>query len=91
MSDSTIRILGIAGSLRRRSFNRGLLREAQAVAPDGVEFDIFDLSDVPLYNEDSAGPPEPVPALPPALPPCLQARPARTFDLPSTLRARARQ
>ena len=63
MSDSSIRILGIAGSLRRRSFNRGLLRAAQAVAPGGVEIDVFDLSDVPLYNEDSAGPPEPVAAL----------------------------
>ncbi len=65
MSDSTIRILGISGSLRRRSFNRGLLRAAQEVAPGGVEFDIFDLSDVPLYNDDlnAAGPPEPVATL----------------------------
>ncbi len=63
MSDSSIRIVGISGSLRRRSFNRGLLRAAQEVAPAGVEVDIFDLSDVPLYNEDSAGPPEPVAAL----------------------------
>ena len=65
MSDSSIRILGIAGSLRRRSFNRGLLRAAQEVAPGGVEIDVFDLSDIPLYNEDldAAGPLQPVAAL----------------------------
>ncbi len=65
MSDSTIRILGISGSLRQYSFNRGLLRAAQEVAPGGVEIDVFDLSDVPLYNEDlnAAGPPQPVAAL----------------------------
>ena len=65
MSDSSIRVLGISGSLRQYSFNRGLLRAAQEVAPGGVENDIFDLSYVPLYNEDlnSAGPPEPDVAL----------------------------
>ena len=63
MNENSIRILGIAGSLRQRSFNRGLLRAAQEVAPGGVEVDVFDLSDVPLYNEDSVGPPEPVAAL----------------------------
>ena len=63
MSDSSIRILGIAGSLSQHSFNRGLLRAAQEASPGGVEFDVFDLSDVPLYNADSAGPPQPVAAL----------------------------
>ena len=65
MSDSSIRILGIAGSLRRRSFNRGLLRAAQEVAPCGVEIDVFDLTGIPLYNEDldAAGPLQPVAAL----------------------------
>ena len=65
MSDSSIRILGISGSLRQHSFNRGLLRAAQEDAPDGVQIDVFDLNDVPLYNEDlnAAGPPQPVVAL----------------------------
>ena len=65
MSDNGIRILGISGSLRRHSFNRGLLRAAQAVAPGGVEIDVFDLSDVPLYNDDvnAAGTPQPAAAL----------------------------
>lgn len=46
------RILGIAGSLRRGSYNRSLLRAAQALAPEGMSIDIFDLIDVPLYNGD---------------------------------------
>lgn len=56
------RILGIAGSLRRASYNKGLLRAAQEVAPPGVEVEIFDLAPIPLYNADveAAGDPEPV-------------------------------
>ncbi len=46
------RILGLTGSLRKGSFNTGLLRAAQELAPDGVEIDIADIHDIPLYNED---------------------------------------
>lgn len=45
-------ILGISGSLRAASFNTGLLRAAQEVAPDGVTVEIADIADVPLYNDD---------------------------------------
>src|SRR4051812_43801579 len=45
-------ILGICGSLRKKSYNLGALRAAQQVAPDSVRVDIFDLSDIPLYNQD---------------------------------------
>lgn len=45
-------ILGLSGSLRRASFNSGLLRAAQDGAPDGVEIVIGDISGVPLYNGD---------------------------------------
>lgn len=47
-----MKLLGISGSLRRASFNTGLLRHARTHAPDGVTLDIADLSDVPLFNED---------------------------------------
>jgi chromate reductase, NAD(P)H dehydrogenase (quinone) len=58
-------VCAIAGSLRRASYNRALLRAAQELAPDGMEIRIFDLLDVPLYNEDveAQGDPEPVRAL----------------------------
>lgn len=53
MSESgSIRILGIAGSLRRESFNRAVLRAAQAMAPDGMQIDSFDIAPIPLYNAD---------------------------------------
>lgn len=47
-----IRILGVAGSLRRGSLNRALLRAAQGLAPEGMAIEAFDLADVPLYNGD---------------------------------------
>jgi chromate reductase, NAD(P)H dehydrogenase (quinone) len=59
----SIRVCGIAGSLRKGSFNRALLRAAVELAPDGVEIGVFDrLGDVPLYNGDveAAGDPEPI-------------------------------
>jgi chromate reductase, NAD(P)H dehydrogenase (quinone) len=37
------RILGISGSLRERSYNTALLREAAALAPPDVEVELFDL------------------------------------------------
>jgi chromate reductase, NAD(P)H dehydrogenase (quinone) len=40
-----VRILGFAGSLRRASYNRGLVRAAIALAPSGIVGEVFDLSD----------------------------------------------
>lgn len=58
----TIKVLGFAGSLRKASTNRGLLRAAETVLPAGVSLEIFDLAPIPLYNGDveAAGMPEPV-------------------------------
>jgi chromate reductase len=60
-----IQIVGLAGSLRRASFNRGLIRAAAELAPSGIVLDIFDLADIPLYNQDveDAGEPASVVAL----------------------------
>lgn len=49
---STLKFLGIAGSLRRLSTNKGLLRAAQSQLPEGVSLEIADLIDVPFYNAD---------------------------------------
>lgn len=56
------RILGVSGSLRRNSFNTGLLRAAVTVAPDGVEIDARTIHGVPLYDADleARGTPQPV-------------------------------
>ena len=60
-----MKILGLAGSLRRASYNRGLIRAAAEVAPAGTIVEVFDLRDIPLYNQDveDAGEPTPVVAL----------------------------
>jgi chromate reductase len=49
---STINLIGISGSLRRKSANSGLLRAAKAQLPADTSLDIADLSDIPFYNED---------------------------------------
>jgi chromate reductase len=48
----TIHVLGFAGSLRKSSVNRGLLRAATEVLPAGMELETHDISDIPLYNGD---------------------------------------
>ena len=47
-----IRVLGFAGSLRQRSFNRAALRAAVELAPEGMTIETFDLTPIPLYNDD---------------------------------------
>lgn len=48
----SIKVLALSGSLRKKSFNSALLREAQKVAPAGMTIEIGDYSAFPLYNED---------------------------------------
>lgn len=50
----SLKVLGISGSLRRKSTNTGLLRAAQKVVPDGMTLEIAEIGDVPLYNADVA-------------------------------------
>ncbi|MCO5190523.1 MAG: NAD(P)H-dependent oxidoreductase [Anaerolineae bacterium] len=47
-----IRILAIPGSLREGSVIKQLLRSLQLLAPSDVEITLFDLKDIPLYNQD---------------------------------------
>lgn len=59
-------LIGLAGSLRKGSFNAALLRAAAALAPDGVEIAIGTIRSIPLYDadiEDEKGIPEPVQGL----------------------------
>lgn len=48
-----MRILAISGSLRSGSHNTELLRAAAAVAPEGVELELYDgLKEIPPYDAD---------------------------------------
>ena len=47
-----ILILGFAGSLRKDSYNKALLRTAAELVPEDVQIEIFDLGGVPPFNQD---------------------------------------
>jgi chromate reductase, NAD(P)H dehydrogenase (quinone) len=62
MNSQLLTVAGIAGSLRHASYNRGLIRAAADVAPEGILVVAHELGDLPLYNADveALGDPEPV-------------------------------
>lgn len=45
-------ILGFAGSVRRKSYNRALLRAAMELMPEDAKLEIFDIHEIPLFNQD---------------------------------------
>lgn len=59
-------IVGLSGSLRKGSFNSGLLRAAAELAPSGCSVEIASIRGIPLYDGDveaDEGVPEAVNAL----------------------------
>jgi chromate reductase len=50
---ANIKILGIAGSLRKGSFNKMALKAAQSLVPAGATLEIADLPDLPGFNQDN--------------------------------------
>ena len=48
----TLKVLGIAGSLRKGSFNRLALRAARQLAPAGMKIDVVELGGFPAFNQD---------------------------------------
>jgi chromate reductase len=91
-SRSSYRVLGMAGSLRAGSYNRGLISAAQELAPPGMQILVFDrLGDLPHYNFDleQAAEPEPVAALRAAIREAdalLIATPEYNYSVPGVLK-----
>lgn len=56
-------ILGISGSLRKHSFNAGLLRAAAEAVPEGCSLTLGTIRGIPLYNADT----EETEGIPPAV------------------------
>ncbi len=46
------KVLGIAGSLRKGSFNKAILRAAVELAPEDVSIEVLDLAGIPPFNQD---------------------------------------
>lgn len=47
-----ITIFGFAGSLRKGSYNKALLRTALQLLPKDAKLEIFDIEGIPLFNQD---------------------------------------
>jgi len=59
--NTPVRILGIAGSLRRRSYNRAALRAETKLLHEAATLDVFELDGIPGFNQDDEqNPPEKV-------------------------------
>jgi chromate reductase, NAD(P)H dehydrogenase (quinone) len=53
MEGGGLKIVGLAGSLRRASFHRGLIRAARELAPGGVMVEPYEqLDEIPFFNQD---------------------------------------
>ncbi len=50
--DKQLSILGFAGSLRKGSYNKALLRAAAELLPDEARLENFDLEGIPPFNQD---------------------------------------
>ena len=55
--ENQFKILAFAGSLRKESYNKALVRAAIELAPENVQIEVFDLKDIPFYNEDNLNSP----------------------------------
>lgn len=50
--DKRLSIFGFAGSLRKGSYNKALLRAAAELVPEEARLEIFDLEGIPVFNQD---------------------------------------
>jgi chromate reductase len=57
--DKKVSIFGFAGSLRKGSYNKAILRAALEVVPKEAQLETFDLEGIPPFNQDlENNPPE---------------------------------
>ncbi|HET9465625.1 MAG TPA: NAD(P)H-dependent oxidoreductase [Gemmatimonadales bacterium] len=84
------RIIAFAGSLRRGSYNRALIRAARELAPAGMTIETIEIGELPFYNADieKDGDPPAVAAFKAALGPAdglLIATPEYNDGIPAVL------
>ena len=54
-----VKILGFVGSLRKNSYNKALMRAAMELTPQNAELEVFDLKEIPPFNQDWESDPPP--------------------------------
>lgn len=57
--ENQLKILAFAGSLRKDSYNKALIRCAVEVAPPNMLIEVFDLEGIPCFNQDDERNPHP--------------------------------
>lgn len=86
----TLRVLGVAGSLRKASYNRALLRAVGEALPPTATMEIFDgLAALPTFDPDSKAEPPPVVAWKQALAQAdavVIATPEYNYSIPGVLK-----
>ncbi len=55
--ENQVKILAFAGSLRKESYNKALIRAAVELAPKNVDIEVFDLEGIPPFNNDNVNNP----------------------------------
>jgi len=50
--EKQFKILAFAGSLRKGSYNKALVRAAVEIAPQNVKMEVFDIEGIPPFNQD---------------------------------------
>ncbi len=50
--EEPLKFLAFAGSLRKGSYNKALIKAAVEVAPSNIKIEVYDLEGLPLFNQD---------------------------------------
>jgi len=57
--EQELKLLGFVGSLRKDSYNRGLMRAAMQLLPQNVTLEVFEIREIPPFDQDfERNPPE---------------------------------
>jgi chromate reductase len=51
--DKKIKIVGIAGSLRKEAYSKAVLNAAKELTPESTEFEICGIEEIPPFNQDN--------------------------------------
>ena len=88
---TALNVVALSGSLREKSYNTALLREAARLSPSGMEVAIASIREIPLYDADleARGMPAPVTELSERIKNAdalLIATPEYNFSIPGVLK-----